>query len=146
MVRNKQPTIVKAPESMVATQLATIYGVHRADTVNDVFDYIVESCGHEAFPWGKHMATSFYPWMADVAGQVMADKPGHMIEHLALYGDTEVLLVKDAVLPSKDGLWFVGCGDLSPLFTVPYRSVVNHHLIGDRWIKITAIQIITCLR
>jgi hypothetical protein len=145
MAKRKEPTISKAPEAIVAGQLAAIYGVPRSDLFQEVFDNIVEHNGILVMPWAADRSTVLYPWTADVCAQVMSDKPGHMIDEL-MVDNTQVLLVKDTALPAKEGLWYVSCGDPSPMFLAPYRGVSNHHRMGSQWVKITAIQVNSCLR
>jgi hypothetical protein len=127
--------------------IAKMFGVVPMDNLHQVFGQIADVHWY-IFPELRN-EFKLYPWECPLPSFVMAEKINTLVEDLA---GSEGLpyIVKDSAGAGKSGLWVVRASfndsaDLLPS-DLPVRALVNHFLIGDEWLRVTAYQIETCLR
>ena len=140
--KRSKPLAIKVNEAMVARVIAKTFGSHGTwDTIRDVMGDI-----HDRLDVNFVMnVDGLYPWLADVAKQVMSGR-GDLIDHLVSLTDP-VLVVKDSQRSGDDAIWLVAshaAGRPCSLDYDQFRGLFNHVKIGDEIIKITAVQLNSC--
>jgi hypothetical protein len=140
-------TPVKASESVVARMLAKLLGVSPSDDVREV-------CG-EYFPGSSapeisgfiRLVYALYPWVVDVAHDVMSDKTTPFTEYIMSYPGS-AFIVKDSARSGADSLWLV-IGDpttytLGELSTMEHRGLTRTFRLDNDLCHIVAIQLNSC--
>ena len=142
MATKSKPVALKAPESVVASLVSRIWGIPPRDTIAQVLESMrdIDSIAHETL---LRQEFGFYPWLADVPAQVMSDKPGPLIEHVANHSSDTLWIVKDSFRSGAGGIWLV-TSSFVPLGT--WRGMFNTFRIGDEKIDIVAVQLESWLR
>lgn len=147
---SKSKTEVKlrsASESQVAGMICRMFGVTPTESLQRTFDYIADVHG-QRFP-ELRQDFNLYPWECPVPQFVMSDKVNQLVEDIA-GSDGLPFIVRDSSASGKLSLWVVRAtfsdppGDFTE--SSPVRALMNHFLIGDEWLKVTAFQLETCLR
>lgn len=143
----KSDKLRSASESQTAGMIAKMFGVSPMDNLDQVFGQISE-VHWSTFPELRH-EFRLYPWECPLPSFVMADKINTLVEDL-VGSEGLPYIVKDSAGVGKSGLWVVRASfndtaDLLP-DDIPVRALVNHFLIGDEWLRVTAYQLETCLR
>jgi hypothetical protein len=127
--------------------IAKMFGVAPMDNLDQVFGQISDVHWH-IFPELRH-EFRLYPWECPLPSFVMADKINTLVEDLA-GSEGFPYIVKDSAGVGKSGLWVVRASfnDIAAHIPddLPVRALVNHFLIGDEWLRVTAYQLETCLR
>lgn len=141
--KRSKPVATKANEPMVAGIIAKIFGSYgNWDTVRDVMSDLHERLDVN-FPAD---VDGLYPWLVDVAKQVMSGS-GDLIENLTAVAADPVLVVKDTQRSGGDSIWLVAAtpeGKPCSLDYDQFRGLFNHVQVGDDVIKITAVQLNSC--
>ena len=142
MATKAKPVAVKAPESVVAGLMSKMWGIPPSDTIAQALEAMRDSdaVSHETL---LRQEFGFYPWLADVPAQVMSDKPGPLIEHVANHSSDMLWIAKDSFRSGSGGIWLV-TSSFVPLG--PWRGMFNTFRVGDDKIKIVAVQLESCLR
>lgn len=143
MSAKRKPIAVKASESVVARMVAGLLGVPAHDYLSGVLESARDVHSFGFLSCDIHM----YHWLADVPLQVMAEKAGPLVEHLASYPHG-VFVVKDSVIAGSSGIWMATASEemMHTLQGLPYRGLFNHFQIGYDVVKVTAVQLESCLR
>ncbi len=143
-----KPVLKSSSESLVAYMIAKMFGVAPVETLREVFDLIQDVHGR-VLPELRH-DFHLYPWECPLPTYVMADKPNQLVEDLVGSDGMIPFIVKDSAGVGRSGLWVVRGSFNDAIGTLPtglpVRALVNHFLIGDEWMKVTAYQLETCLR
>lgn len=142
MARKAEPTLKKAGESQVAMWLAQLFGVPARDRVQDVLDLINDH--HDQFPVMRQ-GIAFFHWICPVPQYVMSEKINPLVEML-IASEGLPFIVRDDNLSGKSSLWLAQAGDGWLGENLPVRGLTNHFWVDDAWVKVTAIQLETCLR
>lgn len=140
-----------ASESVVSRLLSKILRVSPQDTleaVSDVYDqYPCAQSTHRELI--MQCATSrLYPWVVDVVGQVMSERPTPLVEDVVSLSGVPHL-VKDTQRTSEDSLWLVVADpaiNLQCAFKqTPCHGLIKTRRIGAECVTIFAIQLSSCL-
>jgi hypothetical protein len=140
MATKPKSIAIKASESVVAGLVAKILGVTAGDTLHQVLETARES---DIDCRILTQQLELYPWLADVPAQVMADKPGPLIDHVAAHSSETIWVVKDSFRGGTGGVWLVTSSFL-PLG--PWRGMFNTFLIGNDKINVIVAQLESCQR
>lgn len=140
MATKPKPVAMKASESVVASLVAKILGVTAGDTLHQVLETARDS---DVDCRILTQQLELYPWLADVPAQVMADKIGPLIEHVAAHSSDTIWVVKDSFRGGTGGIWLVTSSFL-PLG--PWRGMFNTFFIGDDKVDIVVAQLESCQR
>ena len=144
MATKSKPVAIKASESVVAGLVAKILGVASADNLARVLDLAREGDEEGDVYHFLSSTVEFYPWLADVPAQIMSEKLGPLIEHVADHSSDVMWVVKDSFRGGTGGIWLVTAGFVPP---GPWRGMFNMFPIGDDdHINIKALQLESCLR
>lgn len=139
--KKTKPVALKASESVVASLVATILGVTTADNIARVLDSAREGGGIGYDFLSERI--EFYPWLADVPAQMMAEKLGPLIEHVADHSSDVLWIVKDSFRGGTGGIWLVTAGFLPP---GPWRGMFNMFPVGDDKLNLKAVQLESWMR
>lgn len=143
----KSDNLRSSSESQIAGMIAKMFGVVPMDNLDRVFSQIAD-VHWRVFP-ELRQEFRLYPWECPLPAFVMAEKINTLVEDLAGSGGLPYV-VKDSAGIGKSGLWVVRASfnddDVLLPFDLPVRALVNHFLIGDEWLRVTAYQLETCLR
>ncbi len=142
MATKIKPVAIKAPESVVAGLVAKIMGVTAADNISRVLDSAREGSGRIDYAFLSERI-EFYPWLADVPAQIMSEKLGPLIEHVADHSSDVLWIVKDSFRGGTGGIWLVTAGFLPP---GPWRGMFNTFTIGEDKISLKAVQLESWMR
>ena len=145
MQRQKSESKLRsASESQIASMVAKMFGVKPDELLTSVFDQINDTHDN-AFPELRH-DFRLYPWECPLPTYVMSDKVNTLIEDL-VGSDGFPYIVKDSNGIGRSGLWVVRASfSDDPPPVMPVRVLINHFLIGEEWLRVTAYQLETCLR
>lgn len=138
MATKNKPVSIKAPESVVAGLVAKILGVAPADNIARVLDSAREGDDSGIDYDFLSERIEFYPWLADVPAQMMSEKMGPLIEHVADHTNDVLWLVKDSFRGGTGGIWLVTSGFLPP---GPWRGMFNMFVVGDDKLNLKAVQL-----
>lgn len=142
-----EPTLRSASESQVAGMISKMFGVQPAEHLMEAFDLALEAHGADLIDL-RH-TFHLYPWECPVPQFVMSDKINTMVEDLA-GSDGHPYIVRDSTAVGHLSLWVVRASFNDAPGTLPVwlpvRALVNHFLIGDEWLRVSAYQLVTCLR
>jgi hypothetical protein len=137
--KRSKPVATKANEAQVAGLIAKIFGSPGPrETIDDVMGELCDSF-EMSFP---RDVDGLYPWLADVAKQVMSGQ-GDLVEHLTALTDP-VLVVRDTQRSGVDSIWLVAASLVGRSCSLDYdqfRGLFNHVRVGEEVIKITAVQL-----
>lgn len=102
----KSDTPTKASESVVSRLLAKILRVpaRDAESVEEVCTAYVDAGGNECLRRIMGEVYGLYPWVTNVATDVMADRLTPLTEHLLSMPGT-VFVLKDSGLSADDSIW-----------------------------------------
>jgi hypothetical protein len=131
---------MKAPESVVAGLVAKILGTVASGTLQQVLESARDS-DNECLILGQQL--ELYPWLADVPAQIMADRIGPLIEHVADHSSETIWVAKDSFRGGTGGIWLVTSSFL-PLG--PWRGMFNTFEIGGERVNVVAAQLESCQR
>jgi hypothetical protein len=141
------PKLKSSSESQIAGMIAKIFGVMPLPQMDLVFDQIIATHGQD-LPALRH-DFHLYPWECPLPSYVMSDKINTLVEDLT-GSDGTPYIVKDSGGIGRSSLWVVRASfdeSLDSLHTnLPVRSLMNHFLVGDEWLRVIAYQLETCLR
>jgi hypothetical protein len=140
MATKPRPIAIKASESVVAGLVAKILGVPAGDTLHQVLESARDSDNDCRI---LTQQLEMYPWLTDVPAQVMADKPGPLIEHVAAHTSETIWVVKDSFRGGTGGIWLVTSSFL-PLG--PWRGMFNTFSIGEDKVNVVVAQFESCQR
>lgn len=142
MATKSKPVAIKASESVVAGLVAKILGVSAADNIDQVLDSARERDGGIDCTFLSERI-DFYPWLADVPAQMMSEKMGPLIEHVADHSSDVLWIVKDSFRGGTGGIWLVTSGFLPP---GPWRGMFNMFVVGDDKLNLKAVQLESWMR
>jgi hypothetical protein len=142
--KKTKPVAIKASESVVAGLVAKILGVTAADNLAQVLDAARDRDAGGGIDYDfLSERIEFYPWLADVPAQMMAEKLGPLIEHVADHSIDVLWIVKDSFRGGTGGIWLVTAGFLPP---GPWRGLFNTFPVGDDKLNLKAVQIESWMR
>jgi hypothetical protein len=104
MPPKKDVTPAKASESVVARMTAKMLGVPASDNLGEVCQAYIDEGRNRELCVFLRSCHGLYPWIADVAGDVMSDRTTPLTESLMSMPET-VFIVKDVVRSGPDSLW-----------------------------------------
>ena len=142
MATKNKPVAIKASESVVAGLVAKILGVVPADNIARVLDSAREGDGGIDYDFLSERI-ELYPWLADVPAQLMSEKMGPLIEHVADHSSDVLWIVKDSFRGGTGGIWLVTAGFLPP---GPWRGMFNMFVVGDDKLNLKAVQLESWMR
>jgi hypothetical protein len=142
MATKSKPVALKAPESVVAGLVAKILGVATADNIDQVIDTARDMGSGIDYDFLSERI-DFYPWLADVPAQIMSEKMGPLIEHVADHSSDVLWIVKDSFRGGTGGIWLVTAGYLPP---GPWRGMFNMFRVGDDKLNLKAVQLESWMR
>jgi hypothetical protein len=143
----KTVTPVKASESVVARMLAKLLGVNPSDDVREVCGEYLSGVSTPELSSFIRAVHGLYPWIADVARDVMSDKTTPFTEHIMSYPGS-AFIVKDSARSGADSLWLV-IGDPSlhlvgELSNMEHRGLTRTFRLENDLCHIVAIQLNSC--
>ena len=142
MATKNKPVAIKASESVVAGLVAKILGVVPADNIARVLDSAREGDGGIDYDFLSERI-ELYPWLADVPAQLMSEKMGPLIEHVADHSSDVLWIVKDSFRGGTGGIWLVTAGYLPP---GPWRGMFNMFPVGEDKLNLKAVQLESWMR
>ena len=147
MRRAAPPSPVKASESVVSRMLAKMLGFTACDTLQELQDSLPQ-------PNSTYLASlvdsihGLYPWVADVAADIMNSSSTPLAEHLmSLPGQPHV--VKDKVAAGPESLWIAVADPPARIMDVIQhkmccRGLFHTFKVGDDLSMVVAIQLSSC--
>ena len=141
----KTVTPIKASESVASRMLAKILKVQQSDSLAEVCTAYVDDGAGDALKGLIGEVYELYPWIVNVAAEVMAERTTPMTEYLmAMPGS--VFVLKDSAHAGQDSLW-LAIGDprtdqLLALRSFVCRGLLHTHRLPDGSLaQIIAIQL-----
>ncbi len=149
--RAKTETPTKAPDTVMARMLAKLLGVAQDDGGDRVIEsYMDNGTNRELILLlgSVSYAAWAYPWLTDVARDVMSDHTTPLTEHVVSTPGTAVI-VKDSARQGADSLWLL-IADPDParfaaLITLEHRGLTRVFRLPDGDLShVIAIQLTSC--
>ena len=150
--RRKKPTTdVRLSENGLTLRLSQFMGLRQLDSMSDMmgaYEVAAEQSEElESVGWIIRRVTGFYPWRCDVAGEVMGDTPGPLVEHLVMRCGSFQFAV-DTNRAGRDALWVVAAdapGWDEGITRHPNRTLSHTFETSPRLTHVVAIQLSSCL-
>ncbi len=150
MSRKPTPiTALKASESVVGRMLSKLLKVGYFETVTEACEaYVLNALTNDNLSCSLKAVQGLYPWVTDVASDVMGNKVTPLTEHL-LSMPGSAFIAKDSVRMGEDSLWLLVADPnmelLMSLQRMPARGLFHSFPIGRDHSMVMAIQLSSCL-
>jgi hypothetical protein len=144
----KSTTPTKASESVVARMMARMLGVPVSDSLDAVCMAYVDEGTNRGLTALLQIVHGLYPWVTDVARDVMTPKTTPLTEHIMSMPGF-AFVVKDSAFSGDDSLWLV-VGDSSlcerdSLRNLEHRGLTHTFRLPDGDLAhVIAIQLNSC--
>lgn len=142
------PTPIKASESVVCRILAKMLGVTAHDTLEEVcYEYSQSTSMNTGVAVILSRIHGLYPWIADVATDVMSSRTTPLSEHLlSLPGSLHV--AKDSARAGPDSIWLVVADPpteiMQTIRQMECRGLFHTFKVGGERSMILAVQLSSC--
>lgn len=147
-IRKAPPSPIKASETVVSRMLAKMLGVPAFENLQEVCDAFCESGPTDAMLSVMiSRVHGVYPWMSDVATEVMSTGSTPLAEHLLSMPGT-LYVAKDSIRAGPDSIWLVVADPPQEItFAIQRmecRGLFHTFKIGNVRSMLLAVQLASC--